>query len=648
MKTPSCTARGIGIWEWASNDVDGEPDVVLGCAGDIPTLETVAAALLREHLPDLKVRVVNVVDLMRLQPESEHPHGLSDVEFDALFTRDRPIVFAYHGYPWLIHRLTYRRTNHGNLHVRGYKEEGTTTTPFDMVMLNDLDRFHLVMDVIDRVPGLVGRASRLRQEMDDRRLHARMDARARRGSPGRPRLGVAVRRPRELRPRRQRRLDEPQALGRRAGRVLGGGRGAGAGTRRGRRRRPPGGARRHTLPRSRRPRRRGRARAGRTRGARAHNGPALAAIAEARQALPAVPHVAVFDTAFPRHCRTRQAPTPSATLARGVGIRRYGFHGLSVAWAAERVAVPRLVVCHLGGGCSVTAVRDGRSVETSMGFSPLEGVPMATRSGTIDPEIVLHMIRHGLASAEEIEAALERESGLLGLSGLSARVEELEASDEPEAGLALEVFAYRVACAVAASAVALDGLDALVFTAGVGERSPGVRSAVCGRLGSSWTRPPTRPPDGDAEVAKDPLPAWPSCTPERTSWPRARAEDSGTAPAAQGGGALGRASAEAALAHHEHVALSVVYDSRADRAEHDPLGEVLLARADDDQVRAALLRVLDQGLADIGCVELDGLRLDALALEVRNGVAQLAAPLLDLVLVDRAHGAAHRREDMHR
>jgi xylulose-5-phosphate/fructose-6-phosphate phosphoketolase len=169
-----CT-RGIGIWEWASNDDGEEPDVVLGCAGDIPTLETVAAAaILRERLPELRVRVVNVVDLMRLQPESEHPHGLSDGEFDSLFTSSRPIVFAYHGYPWLIHRLTYRRTNHGNLHVRGYKEEGTTTTPFDMVMLNDLDRFHLVIDVIDRVPGLAERAAPLRQQMVDSRLRARI------------------------------------------------------------------------------------------------------------------------------------------------------------------------------------------------------------------------------------------------------------------------------------------------------------------------------------------------------------------------------------------------------------------------------------------------------------------------------------------
>ena len=168
-----CT-RGLGIWEWASNDEGNEPDVVLGCCGDIPTLETLAAvAILREQLPDLQVRVVNVVDLMRLQPESEHPHGLSDSEFDSLFTTSKPIVFAYHGYPWLIHRLTYRRTNHSNLHVRGYKEEGTTTTPFDMVMMNDLDRFHLVIDVIDRVPGLRERAAWLRQKMLDNRLRYR-------------------------------------------------------------------------------------------------------------------------------------------------------------------------------------------------------------------------------------------------------------------------------------------------------------------------------------------------------------------------------------------------------------------------------------------------------------------------------------------
>ncbi|MGX7671758.1 phosphoketolase family protein [Plantactinospora sp. DSM 117369] len=166
--------RGLGIWDWASTDAGAEPDVVLGCAGDVPTLETLAAAdLLRRHLPELKVRVVNVVDLMRLQPPSLHPHGLADPQFDTLFTRNRPVIFAYHGYPWLIHRLSYRRTNHANLHVRGYQEEGTTTTPFDMVMLNDLDRFHLVMDVIDRVPGLGTRAAHLRQAMVDARQECR-------------------------------------------------------------------------------------------------------------------------------------------------------------------------------------------------------------------------------------------------------------------------------------------------------------------------------------------------------------------------------------------------------------------------------------------------------------------------------------------
>jgi xylulose-5-phosphate/fructose-6-phosphate phosphoketolase len=166
-------SRGAGIWEWAGNEDGHDPDVVLACAGDVPTMETLAAAaLLREHLPDLRVRVVNVVDLMKLQPPAEHPNGLPDSEFDGLFTADKPVIFAYHGYPWLLHRLMYRRTNHANLHVRGYKEEGTTTTPFDMAMMNDIDRFHLVMDVIDRVPGLQQRAAAVRQRMVDLRFQA--------------------------------------------------------------------------------------------------------------------------------------------------------------------------------------------------------------------------------------------------------------------------------------------------------------------------------------------------------------------------------------------------------------------------------------------------------------------------------------------
>lgn len=165
-----CTA-GIGIWEWASNDKDSEPDVVMACCGDVPTMETLAAvSLMRTHLPDVRVRVINVVDLMKLQPQAEHPNGLSDRDFDALFTTDKPIIFVFHGYPWLIHRLTYRRTNHKNLHVRGYKEEGTTTTPFDMAVMNDIDRFHLVADVIDRIPLHGSQADYAKQALRDKRI----------------------------------------------------------------------------------------------------------------------------------------------------------------------------------------------------------------------------------------------------------------------------------------------------------------------------------------------------------------------------------------------------------------------------------------------------------------------------------------------
>ena len=160
---------GIGVWEWASNDAGSEPDVVMACAGDVPTIETLAAVdILRQKLPDLKVRMVNVVNLMKLQPDHAHPNGLTDRDFDDIFTRDKPIIFAYHGYPWLIHRLTYRRTNHHNLHVRGYKEEGTTSTPFDMTVMNDIDRFHLVGDVVDRVPKLRNQAVYLKQFIRDK------------------------------------------------------------------------------------------------------------------------------------------------------------------------------------------------------------------------------------------------------------------------------------------------------------------------------------------------------------------------------------------------------------------------------------------------------------------------------------------------
>jgi acetate kinase len=210
-----------------------------------------------------------------------------------------------------------------------------------------------------------------------------------------------------------------------------------------------------------------------------HNAPALAALEDARRVLPGVPHVAVFDTAFhatlPEEAYTYALPE---RFREELGIRRFGFHGLSVQWAAEQVRVRRLVVCHLGGGCSVTAVEDGRSVDTTMGFTPLEGVPMATRAGSVDPGALLHLLRAGSMDAESLEHALEHESGLLGLSGRSGSVEELA-----EDSLAVRVYAYRIASAVAAMAVPLGGLDALVFTAGVGEHSAGVRERVCAPLG---------------------------------------------------------------------------------------------------------------------------------------------------------------------
>jgi acetate kinase len=220
-----------------------------------------------------------------------------------------------------------------------------------------------------------------------------------------------------------------------------------------------------------------------------HNAPALAAIDEASRALPRLPQVAVFDTEFhatiPPEASTYAVPERWRSQWH---VRRYGFHGLAVQWASEQVPVERLVVCHLGGGCSVSAVLRGRSVDTTMGFSPLEGVVMATRSGSLDPAAILYLLRRGAGSVDEIERALERESGLLALSGLSARLEELERSAEPAAQLALDVYCYRISCAIGAMCVALGGLDAVVFSGGVGEGSALVRARVCGPLGHLGVR----------------------------------------------------------------------------------------------------------------------------------------------------------------
>ena len=408
-----CT-RGLGIWPWASNDDGEDPDVVLACAGDIPTLETLAAAaVLRDRLPELKVRFVNVVDLMRLQDETEHPHGLTGAQFDALFTADRPVIFAYHGYPWLIHRLTYRRTNHRNLHVRGYKEEGTTTTPFDNVMLNDMDRYHLVMDVIDRVPGLGQRAAGLRQEMVDERLRKRAYTREHGDDPGRTSgLGLAVlvvnagssslklrligpddvlMGARDLPPQPEdlaaelTALGAPDAVGHR---IVHGGE----------RFREPvlidadveAALRELTAL------------------APLHQPKSLAALDAVQAVLPEVLAVACFDTAF--HATLTAAAATYAVprvWRERWGVRRYGFHGLSHAWAAGRAGGGRVVTCHLGAGASLAAVRDGRCLDTTMGFTPLEGLVMATRSGSVDPGLLLWPLEETDMAERELAEALD-------------------------------------------------------------------------------------------------------------------------------------------------------------------------------------------------------------------------------------------------
>ena len=424
-----CTA-GIGIWEWASNDEGGEPDVVMACAGDVPTLETLAAVdLLRTHCPDLKIRVVNVVDLMTLEPNTEHPHGLSDKDFDTLFTTDKPIIFAYHGYPWLIHRLTYRRTNHRNIHVRGYKEEGTTTTTFDMVVMNDLDRFHLAGDVVDRVPSLGYRAAHFkhtpaRQVAGASSIHPRIRRRSSRS----PRLGLVA-----LNTTRSGRSRSPmnilvinagsstlkyklfQMQDRESGETVlaegsveqaeGSGIVSAAETAIEKcagfdihfvsHRMVHGGSRFYEPTRV-------------TEQVLSelkelkeldplHNPTETALIEAALRLLPDAPSIAVFDTAFHRtmpEIAWRYALPRD--LADRLNLRRYGFHGLSHQYVSERLLEvlnrqpegSRLIVCHLGNGASVCAVKDGKSVDTSMGMTPLEGLIMGTRSGDVDPRPV--------------------------------------------------------------------------------------------------------------------------------------------------------------------------------------------------------------------------------------------------------------------
>ena len=443
--------------------------------------------------------------------ETEHPHGLPEVEFDGLFTKDRPVIFAYHGYPWLIHRLAYRHTNHHNFHVRGYKEEGTTTTPFDMAIMNDMDRFHLVMDVIDRVPGL--------SEQGRRRPARGCEMQGSKRGPTRASTARTIRR-------------SPIGCGRgkhsmrvlvvNAGssslklRLLDGddtvlfaedlsadhGRfdlaAAGASI---------GGLSRQIDSVGHRVVHGGtaftepvviddavdRKLQELTSLAPLHQPKSLAGIDLVRDVLPGTPAVACFDTAFhanmPDEATTYAVPQDWRVR---LGVRRFGFHGLSHEYASRRAAEIiggstedlRTVSCHLGAGASLAAVANGRSVDTTMGFTPLEGLVMATRSGTVDPGLVTWLIQQAGIDVDDVTDALEHRSGLFSLAGradMAGILIDAERGDS-QSQLAVRVYLHRLRAGIASMASAMNGLDLLVFTGGVGENAPTIRSQAVGGL----------------------------------------------------------------------------------------------------------------------------------------------------------------------
>ena len=471
-----CT-RGIGIWDWASSDDGGEPDVVIASAGDVPTLEALAAVdLLRQHLPELKVRFVNVVDLMRLQPASEHPHGLSDAEFDSLFTTDRPVIFAYHGYPWLIHRLTYRRTNHaqpprsrlqGGGHDHHAVRHGHAQRPRPVPPRHRRDR-----------PRAGPRpARRPRPPADGRQADRgpRLHATRRRGRPGDRRLDVAAvggdapgagrilvvnagssslkLRVLDDRDAVVASADLPAPRGSTdAAAVADAIRGFGAVAAVGHRIVHGGTQFSHPVLIDAAVEARLRAL---TDLAPLHQPKSLAALDAVSAVLPDVPAVACFDTAF--HATM---PAAASTYAlppewrKRWDLRRFGFHGLSHAYASRRVTELlgrpaeglRLVTCHLGAGASLAAILDGRSVDTTMGFTPLEGLVMATRSGSVDPGLVLWLEEHAGTPPAELAATLEHRSGLLGLAGTAdmRTIVDAAAAGGADARLALDVYIHRL------------------------------------------------------------------------------------------------------------------------------------------------------------------------------------------------------------
>ncbi len=467
------------------------------------------------------MRVVNVVDLMRLQPDTEHPHGMSDAEFNALFPPDRPVIFAYHGYPWLIHRLTYRRDGHNNFHVRGYKEEGTTTTPFDMVMMNDMDRFHLVMDVIDRVPGLAPRAARLRQQMTDSRVRARAWTRE---------YGEDLPEVQELDlvgPMTPASTGDAGQTSGRAGAgasvivvnagssslkasLLGPGDTVDSALELRCMGRQPGPPRADQIPDG-----------GRTRCLRRrHTGSSTAAARSAHAVLiddSVIDAISGLTDLAPLHqpralAGIARGPAAAAAAARcrllrhrvprrdaGCGCpvcaaRRHGCSGSGCAGSAStasRTVTRRAgpLSCSAatwpscassaaisGAGASLAAVQGGRSVDTTMGFTPLEGLVMATRSGSVDPGLIIWLLQHGQLGLDEVAAGLEQSSGLAGLSGMPRGdmrdVQRAAADGDPAARLAIEVYLHRLRREIAAMAAAMNGLDALVFTGGIGEHNP--------------------------------------------------------------------------------------------------------------------------------------------------------------------------------